>query len=214
MNATTTTQYRYRLEQDCDASDPREDFDHFATMVCWHRRSSLGDRQPTETEMDALSRKGFPLLQRYLSMTEGAVYVAPLGLYEHSGMTMWLGGGTSPFDTAGWDSGTVGFIYITRDQLKAAGFEPGDTVEGEDVAAMIARQEVEEYDQFLTGDVWGYIIETVPECDNDDCDQEECECGCVCHDGAEHVDSCWGFYGREWAEEAAKEELAGWVERA
>lgn len=37
--------------------------------------------------------------------------------------------------------------------------------------------EVAEYDQYLTGDVWGYVVGD---------------------------DSCWGFYGREYCEQEAK----------
>jgi len=186
----------YRIEPDELSGDPREAFDHFSTLACWHRRANLGDRQPTEAETDALSRGmlrdrngrvldetgGFYVLARYLRRYEGAVYVAPLGLYEHSGMTMWLGGGTSPFDAQGWDSGTVGFVYVTNADLDRCGRDP--VLSPEEQAKRIAEQEVEEYDQYLRGDVWGYIVED---------------------ERGEHLDSCWGFYGREWAEQEAKE---------
>lgn len=211
------TTLRYRLEQDDSPSDPRKEWDHFATMVCSHRNYELGDRGPDEQETEALERGGFALLERYLRRFHGVVYLAPLSLLDHSGLHIWIGGGSHWSDSAGWDSGTVGFISVTREQLKAAGFEPGDTVDGENAATMIARQEVEEYDQYLTGDVWGFIIEQVPACSLEDCDDAgepgddswrgQC-CHCACHEPGEHVDSCWGFYGHEYAEQEAKEALA------
>ncbi len=54
-----------------------------------------------------------------------------------------------------------------------------------DSAKEMLRNEVELYDQYLTGEVYGFIIEKY----------ESCEC---CGNGEwEHVDSCWGFYGNE-----------------
>lgn len=54
-----------------------------------------------------------------------------------------------------------------------------------DSAKEILIGEVETYDQYLTGEVYGFIIEKC----------ELCEC---CGNGEwEHVDSCWGFYGTE-----------------
>ena len=47
------------------------------------------------------------------------------------------------------------------------------------------RQEVETYSQYLSGDVYGYEI----------------------HKHGEVVDSCWGFYGYDTAEEEAKAQL-------
>ena len=46
--------------------------------------------------------------------------------------------------------------------------------------------EVKTFDQYLTGDVYGFVISQVAECG---------ECG---HEEKEHLDSCWGFYGRDW----------------
>lgn len=43
--------------------------------------------------------------------------------------------------------------------------------------------EVEVYDQFLRGDVYGFVVEKVKGC--------EC-CG---NEETEHIDSCWGFFG-------------------
>lgn len=225
MIAAQAPTLRYRLEQDTDASDPRQEWDHFATMVCNQRWHELGDRGPEDNELEAYRRGGLPLLSRYLRRYEGAVAVRMLGLLDHSGLHMYLGGGENRFDPGGWDSGTVGFIYVTREQLKAAGFEPGDKVDGEDAAEMIIRQEVEEYDQYLTGDVYGYIIETIPECDDEDCCLDSGEpndsrvphrygCSCACHEEGEHVESCWGFYGHEYAEQEAKDALKAAQEQA
>ncbi|MHC4619184.1 MAG: hypothetical protein ACYTEQ_15680 [Planctomycetota bacterium] len=62
--------------------------------------------------------------------------------------------------------------------------ETGVTAENAEDAL---RSEVETYDQFLRGDVWGYIVE----------------------DGeGEHIDSCWGFFGEEAAQAEGDASLA------
>lgn len=91
---------------------------------------------------------------------------------------------TGPF-SCGWDSGQVGFIYTTEAKMKEFG------VASEDVEACL-KAEVKIYSQYLEGDVWGYQIET--------------------EDG-EVVDSCWGFYGHDVAEEEGRDALS-WVEKA
>jgi hypothetical protein len=45
---------------------------------------------------------------------------------------------------------------------------------------------VKGYDQYLTGDVYGYVIK----------------------DKDEQIDSCWGFYGLDYVIESAKEAVA------
>jgi hypothetical protein len=59
--------------------------------------------------------------------------------------------------------------------------------------------QAEEYAAWADGDVWGYVIErrvTWHHADHESDDTMETW---------EHVDSCWGFYGRAYAEEAAHE---------
>lgn len=56
------------------------------------------------------------------------------------------------------------------------------------VAVQILEGEVEIYDQYLRGDVYGYVIEEKIKCEH---------CGAV---DFEHIDSCWGFYGDNFLE--------------
>ena len=107
----------------------------------------------------------------------------PLGLLDHSGITMYVGGGSHWIDSQGWDSGTVGFIYDTKKGREECGTDP------EHVEACL-RGEVQTYDDALTGNVRGYVVE----------DAE-----------GEHVDSCWGFYGYDYAVEEMARMLDGAV---
>lgn len=87
---------------------------------------------------------------------------------------------TSPFSCS-WDSGQSGFVYCTKKQARE---EWGDDYEVN--ARRVLRGEVKTFDQYLRGDVYGY---TITDKDGDE------------------VDSCWGFYGRECADEAGMDAL-------
>ena len=81
-----------------------------------------------------------------------------------------------------WDSGQVGIIYMLREQILKQFGGKLLTKKKREQARDLMQSEVEEYDQYLTGDVYGYVV-TDP-LGND-------------------VDSCWGFYGLEWARQEA-----------
>ena len=62
------------------------------------------------------------------------------------------------------------------------------------------------YDQYLTGDVWGFQVFEVPEgVDPEDLSEEEIE-------ALEEVESCYGFFGEDAALEEAKSNLAYYEE--
>ena len=118
------------------------------------------------------------------------VVLLPLALLDHSGLHMWCGSGPHWSDSAGWDSGQVGFIYATREMILKEYGGKVLTKAKRERAQKIMRCEVEEYDQYLTGDVYGYEISKGEE-DDDDYDDTT-------------LDSCWGFYGMKYCMEEAK----------
>lgn len=124
-------------------------------------------------------------------------YVAlPLYLYDHGGITMNCGGFSCP-----WDSGQVGYIYVSRDKAREEwGTSPKpDEMTDEEFWEGRLRQEVETYSQYLEGDVYGYVLEKARGYTQttrfEDGEVEEGE-------GLEweEVDSCWGFFGYDPAE--------------
>lgn len=144
--------YYVEIRVDSDPQNPRKDYDHLGTMVCWHRGYELGDEQPTCRPKD-YPYDGVPAEDRVQ---------LPLYLYDHSGITM----STQPFSCP-WDSGQVGFIYVT---LKKAlenwnldsfetwdyRFEDGESLYERAIACLAA--EVEEYNAYLTGGVYSYEV--------------------------------------------------------
>jgi hypothetical protein len=133
----------------------------------------------------------------------------PLGLIDHSGISMYIGSGAHACDPGGWDSGQVGWIYCTK---KKAREEWGRRKDYLARARKCMESEVEEYDKYLQGDVWGFVIEAFKlRHDQDDktivLDERED------YRRATPVeeDSCWGHIGWEYAVEATTEAAASVV---
>jgi hypothetical protein len=125
--------------QDDNAVNPRQDFDNFGRMVCWTRRYSLGDDQPSGDPQDYLS-----------SLPKGSV-VLPLYLYDHSGITMK----TTPFSCQ-WDSGQVGFIFVTPEKIREEFGVKRITKNLREKCKTVLISEVATYDAYISGEV--YII--------------------------------------------------------
>jgi hypothetical protein len=154
-----TPERSLRIVFDEDPMNPRKEFDNFGKMVCWHGRYNLGDEQPNCEPSEYEIPKG--------------ALVLPLYLYDHSGITISTGKFSCP-----WDSGQVGFIFATKEQIKA------EFKGSRKKAQACLEAEVALYDDYLTGQVYGFIFE----------------------DGEGNDDSCFGFYG-DSAKEAIMEHL-------
>ena len=133
---------------------PRE-WDNLGLMICFHRRYELGDKHTMSIEEAREFRQSKDII------------ALPLFLYDHSGITM----STKPFSCP-WDSCQVGFIYVTKEKIKAEYGNAGKKSIERAIQCMIG--EVKEYDNYLTGNVYSYVIE----------DEQ-----------GEHIDSCSGFFG-------------------
>jgi hypothetical protein len=166
---------RIRQEMDAEFANPRE-HTNVGTFVHWHRRYNLGDEQISGQLDEAMARGGLRTLTRYLTLFEGATVVIPVGLIDHSGLSVYAGGGAHWSDSAGWDSGTVGVIFDTPESREDTGV-PLDKVEE------ALRSEITEYDKWLRGEVYWYEV----------------------GDDSLVSDSCGGYIGLEYAKEAANE---------
>jgi hypothetical protein len=160
-----------RIYYDEDPSNPREDFTG-CTILAWHRRSNIGDDGFNYRDLPDFDTKDE--LVQWLKDEHGAVAVRPLYLYEHGGMSVSLGAFSDP-----WDSGQVGYVFVTQGNLDETGADADTLMEGE----------VKEYDSYLQGEVYGFVVD-------EDGDNEE---------------SCWGFIGDiAYCKEEANS-LAEWV---
>ena len=157
MYTATDGKYTINLMEDMYPESPREDYDHLGTMACWHRRYNLGDKQPNEDPSDF-----------YKQMKQENCIFLPLYLLDHSGLTMSTADFADP-----WDSGQVGWIYVTAERVRNEyGWKHITKTRRQQIEKYL-KGEVEEYDDYLRGEV--YYAE-------------------ILEDG-EIIDCCGGFYG-------------------
>lgn len=161
-----------KLHTDFDCASPRDN-DNLGLMVCWNRRYTLGDVQPTETREEWLR-----LFKHEHPDWRSAVILA-VHMVEHSGVAL----STRPFRDP-CDSGQVGWIYALPATIRKEHGTPRITKEVRAHVATVLQSEVEEYGRWLDGDCYGYTVEDA---------------------NGEELDSCWGFIGYAYAEQAAKE---------
>jgi len=140
--------YIMRIFYDDCPTDPREDF-NLTKMVCFHKRYNLGD----EHDLKHDDFDSWDEMEKYLTGVEKPIVIKPLYMYDHSRITIR----TRPFSD-GWDSGQIGFVFIRKQDvrdsfsIKRCG---QNMVERCDV---LLEGEVEVYDKYLTGQVYGYEI--------------------------------------------------------
>lgn len=218
---------------DDEPVNPREEWDNFGTMVCFHKRHTLGDEhhynnaeeffqklvQDSTPAKDIISyvkdgnveglklkydksehiwelnaysdyfKKWFtaytisaPLKGNEIDMSEAILEqmqwqdlkalaekthcILPVYMYDHSGLTV----NTTGFSCR-WDSGLLGWIYTSHDKVKKEfGSITPETIQK---AENLLNGEVKDYDNYLTGQCYGFRL----------------------YKKDEEIDSCWGFMG-------------------
>lgn len=137
--------YEISIVYDDDPINPRTEYENMGTMVCFHRRYKLGDDH-------GLSIESAKELMSKVEKSGGVVL--PLFLYNHSGITMNTTGFSCP-----WDSGQVGFIYVDAETIRKEYNVKRISKRIREKVTDHLKCEVEIYDRFLTGEVYGFIIE-------------------------------------------------------
>lgn len=185
--------HEIKIMVDDSPESPRE-WDNAGTFVMWHNRYAFGDKHNYSSPSDfveSLAREvaGDTLYEKKenkfchdFNWADGAeqkairndfekwqwaqiekkYIVLPVYMYEHSGITIR----TSKFSCP-WDSGQIGYIYISKDKAKK---EWGKGYA--DKATKYLDGEIQTLDDYLTGNVYGYVVE---------------------YEGNE-LESVWGFY--------------------
>jgi len=138
---------------DNEPESPRQ-CDNFGTMVCFHGKYNLGDEHGYRGE----TFNSWDELRQEIESNENPGVILPLYLYDHSGITMK----TSPFNDR-WDSGQVGFIFVSKDKIREEfAIEDKDAEITDEIfenAKKILESEVLLYDYYLTGDVYRLVKE-------------------------------------------------------
>ena len=179
--------YMINIHLDEDPQSPRE-WDNLGVIAYKHRNYALGEEEISDP-IDWLAEKlGIDEPGDYCNENKDRLealflekhVTLPLYLYDHSGITI----STTPFSCC-WDSGRLGYIYTTLEQLNKLRHNwKRWSAKRREKASKWLEEEVEGFDQYLTGDVYGFEI--------------------IDPDG-ENIDSCWGYYGYENIDELIEE---------
>ena len=147
---------KLEIHNDQTPVNPYRDWDQLGTIVSWHPGYTIG-------EQPGVSKKAFK------KDIVGDAVCLDIYMYgrSHELTTHPLSHGAV---------GHIGYIYVTEEALENEGLS-GRKVE--DIEKMLAA-ELETYNHYHMGNVWGFVV------------KNECEC---CGKPTDHHDSCWGFYG-------------------
>ena len=157
---------KLKIYNDDDPQNPRTEWDNFGHMIAFHRRYTLGDEGHG---IDIGDFDGWDALEKYLIKEKEAAIILPLYLFDHSGITINTTGFSCP-----WDSGQVGFTYVTRQEILDNWQEKRLTKDLKEKARSLLVAEVQNFDDYLTGNVYGYILED---------------------ENGNEIWSCWGYSG-------------------
>jgi len=158
--------FEIKIESDNHPSNPRTDWDNGTVMVCQHNRYSLGDEKHGVDLSDCNSWED---VKQAIIDQKNPIAILPLFLYDHSGITM----NTTGF-SCNFDSGKVGFIFVDEKGCEemgwskewAEGLSKGDDEKykgktREEILTNFMISDVEIYDNYLTGEVYGFDIDDV-----------------------------------------------------
>ncbi len=158
-----------KIYPDDDPQSPDDRGDDNLFLVGFHRDFTVERKgYGKDTTIEALE-KG---LEGY--------HVLPLEAYIHGGVMLYLSGGATV--DRQWDVSQLGAVFVSKKEAKTKA-----------QARKLALGLIEEWNNYLSGNVWGYKVED--------------------KDGNE-LDSCWGFNGDiEYCEEEARS-TAKWQAKA
>lgn len=158
--------FTIKIHYDYDARSPREEFDNLGTLYTAHRSYQPEEDFYRHFETEEVFDDQFEVftklfLKKYISL--------PVYLYDHSGLSV----NTTGFSCR-WDTSQFGIIAVSIADIKAEyGWKNLTTKRRRQIETYLDG-EIETYNDYLTGRVFGFTIEN--------------SCG-------EEIDSCWGYYG-------------------
>lgn len=170
---------RVRIEYDTDVEMPEDDI--FQITYRASSRYTLGTEGISDERKDEIER----------GLADGSLIGWPVFAYVHSGSTIRMAE-TNPFHCP-WDSGQSGVVYAKREDVLKEWGNKRLTKAVIAKAQAYAKGVVETFASYLEGDVYGYIVERTRVNADDDVVVEKT------------LDSCWGFYGLDYAKGEGKE---------
>lgn len=114
-----------------------------------------------------------------LAAASGEFVWRPISIYDHSGVSIWLGGTAGHVD-ARWDCSTIGFAYVEKCTAEKEWISSDKYKTWQEWANHIMEAEMDVYDDYVEGNCYGWSIKD----ENNDA-----------------VDSCSGYFGTDYDKE-------------
>lgn len=210
--------YKIKIRQDENSESPNEWGDENLFLVYDHRQFTVKrDGFNVESIYHWIYAKevvefGDDVDGNYQEEVDGYselnnYFIFKVEAYIHSGVSLSLFTGTKQ---CRWDSSVSGYVLVSKSEFRDL-----------EIATKAAEGLVETWNRYLSGDVWGFIVEkpnkyytisnnelqnilTADDYNNDiillDVFTKTAE---LDHDW-EEIDSCWGFYGKDATIDEAK----------
>lgn len=163
---------KLHIEQDQDAQSPQSDGDTDLFIVASHPQFTVP--VPGEKTVPQYAKE---IVDRF----KKTHWLFPIEAYIHGNVAIAFSQ-EGQFPDRRWDVSQVGYVFAAKSEWRLS-----------KSARKAAASFIETWNQYLSGDVWGYVIAN--------------------KDG-ETVDSCWGFYGKEYCQKQGEEALAAQIRLA
>ena len=171
-----------------DGGSPRE-WDNLGTIAYKHRNYCLGEEEISDPvdwlmykldmdhdQVEKMITRDFvhpyptvysnEVRKRLEDMFYDRYIALPIYLYDHSGITI----NTTGYNHLGmhgyFDSGQVGYIYASKDAIRKEYGWKNITEKRRPKILEYLEGEVKEFNQYLTGEVYGYVIDDIDSCCN------------------------------------------------
>ena len=160
---------RLTIGHDSFAESPRE-WDNSWSLSCSHRMYDLGDEdcRLNVRDYDSWEEYGKALREEY-----DIVEMVPLYMTDHSYLALSI---VDPNDR--WDSGQIGFAFLTAENQKDHAGAYGIT-DLHEASLEVLKQELKVYEGYLNGETYSIRVENV--------------------NTGEMIDSIGGFYGTDFS---------------
>ena len=138
--------YQIQHETEEVLYNPRE-YDNLGSMVCYHSRYNLGDKNPYlpgHYKPNPRNFSGWGHMRQYLEKVHDLAVCLPVYMYEYGAVAV----STKLFSCL-WDSGQIGFIFVSKEKLRKEYGVKRVTASLVAKAVRILEAEVQEYNQYL-----------------------------------------------------------------
>ena len=175
------------LVYDTDATNPREWANLGTILIAPNKAHWVASRDDVVDTSIPLGNNPYEhwnnLRREQLKLKKSDIAIAyPITKYEHGEISLQLG------YKQGWDYGVVGFVYITKEQVRKCYGVDRITKSIIERATNCLQSELDTLTHWLNGDCYGWQIKEYA-LDDDGLDWEE----------VDTLDNCWGYYDKEQA---------------